>query len=103
VGPHRTASSARPARERRVKLSNAAAIGRQSLESAIAKHGTRTTRDNVPTGVPVVPVEVWRREAYARGISSGDAEAKKKAFQRATEKLCGDKIAAIYEELAWLC
>lgn len=96
-------ADAPPPRERRVKLSNAAAIGRQALENAIAKHGTRTTRDNVPAGVPVVPVEVWRREAYSMGISTGDAEAKKKAFQRATEKLCGDKVAAIYEELAWLC
>lgn len=96
-------ADAPPPRERRVKLSNAAAIGRQALENAIAKHGTRTTRDNVPGGVPVVPVEVWRREAYSMGISTGDAEAKKKAFQRATEKLCGDKVAAIYEELAWLC
>lgn len=96
-------AEAPPPARRRAKLNNAAAIGRQALENALAKHGTRTTRDNVPAGVPVVPLEAWRREAYSMGISSGDAEAKKKAFQRATERLCGDRVAAIYEDLAWLC
>lgn len=88
---------------KRPKLSNAAAIARQALESVIAKQGTRVQRDNVPANVPVVTVEAWRQEAYAKGISTGDAEAKKKAFQRATEKLFGGRIAASYEELAWLC
>ena len=88
---------------KRPKLSNAAAIARQALESVIAKQGTRVQRDNVPANVPVVMVEAWRQEAYAKGISTGDAEAKKKAFQRATQKLFGDRIAASYEELAWLC
>ncbi len=88
---------------RRAKLSNAAAIARQALENALAKHGTRTQRDNVPAHVPVVPIEVWRREAYAMGISTGDAEAKKKAFQRATEKLFGDRVAASYGDVAWIC
>ena len=88
---------------KRPKLSNAAAIARQALESVIAKQGTRVQRDNVPANVPVVTVDAWRQEAYAKGISTGDAEAKKKAFQRATEKLFGGRIAASYEELAWLC
>jgi len=88
---------------KRPKLSNAAAIARQALESVIAKQGTRVQRDNVPANVPVVMVDAWRQEAYAKGISTGDAEAKKKAFQRATEKLFGDRIAASYGELAWLC
>ena len=88
---------------KRPKLSNAAAIARQALESVIAKQGTRVQRDNVPANVPIVTVEAWRQEAYAKGISTGDAEAKKKAFQRATQKLFGDRIAASYEELAWLC
>lgn len=97
------AAEAPPEAPKRSRLGSAAAIGRQALENALAKSGTRTNRDNVPLGVPVVPVEVWRREAYEMGISTGDAEAKKKAFQRATEKLVGDKIAAIYGDVAWLC
>ena len=97
------AAEAPPEAPKRSRLGSAAAIGRQALENALAKSGTRTQRDNVPLGVPVVPVEVWRREAYEMGISTGDAEAKKKAFQRATEKLVGDKIAAIYGDVAWLC
>lgn len=97
------AAEAPPEPPKRSKLSSAAAIGRQALENALFKSGQRTDRDNVPLGVPVVPVEVWRREAYEMGISTGDAEAKKKAFQRATEKLIGDKIAAIYGDVAWLC
>lgn len=97
------AAEAPPEAPKRSRLGSAAAIGRQALENALAKSGTRTQRDNVPLGVPVVPVEVWRREAYEMGISTGDAEARKKAFQRATEKLVGDKIAAIYGDVAWLC
>jgi hypothetical protein len=46
---------------------------------------------------------MWRRKAYEIGISTGDAEAKKKAFQRATDRLIGSKIAAISDDVAWLC
>jgi hypothetical protein len=88
---------------KKARIPAAAAIARQALENALAKAGTRTNRDNVPAGIPVVPVEVWRREAYAMGISTADGDAKKKAFSRATEALCGLRIAAIYDDLAWLC
>jgi hypothetical protein len=96
-------ADAPPEPERRGRISGAPAIARQALEACLAESGTRTTRSNVPPNVPVVPVEMWRRKAYEIGISTGDAEAKKKAFQRATDRLIGSKIAAISDDVAWLC
>jgi hypothetical protein len=96
-------ADAPPEPERRGRISGAPAIARQALEACLAESGTRTTRSNVPPNVPVVPVEMWRRKAYEIGISTGDAEAKKKAFQRATVSLVSAKIAAISDDVAWLC
>lgn len=89
-------------RPRGPRITGAAEIARTALANILATSGQKVVRDGIPTGVPTVPVEAWRAEAYRSGISTGDAEAQRKAFQRATERLAGAKVAVIRDGLAWL-
>jgi hypothetical protein len=89
-------------RPRGPRITGAAEIARTALASILANSGQTVVRDGIPTGVPTVTVEAWRAEAYRFGISTGDADAQRKAFQRATEKLLGARVAVIRDGLAWL-
>lgn len=96
----------RNAERRKSTLTNAQKIAVQALHDALAKHGEspppRVT-DNVrlPFGCRVVEVEQWRRRAYAMGISDGEMEAKRKAFQRAREGLQAKERIGVWEDWAW--
>ena len=89
-------------RPRGPRITGAAEIARTALANILANSGQTVVRDGIPGGVPTVPVEAWRAEAYRSGISTGNAEAQRKAFQRATEKLAGAKVVVIRDGLAWL-
>jgi hypothetical protein len=89
-------------RPRGPRITGAAAIARTALANILATSGQKVVREGIPAGVPTVTVEAWRAEAYRAGISIGDAEAQRKAFSRATEKLLGARVAVIRDDLAWL-
>jgi hypothetical protein len=89
-------------RPRGPRITGAAEIARTALANILATSGQKVVRDGIPAGVPTVTVEAWRAEAYRAGISTGDAEAQRKAFGRATDKLLGCKAAVIRDGLAWL-
>jgi hypothetical protein len=86
------------------RLKGAPEIARRALMNALAKDGVRVTRDGVPN-IPTVSMERWKVEAYSMGIAGGDtsSDARRKAFTRAVQKLCGDGIAAVRDDVAWLC
>jgi hypothetical protein len=84
------------------RVEGAAAIARTALANALADKGQLVRRDGIPEKLPVVSVEDWRAEAYRSGISTGGEDAQRKAFSRATEKLCGMKVAVIRDDFAWL-
>ncbi len=50
----------------------------------------------------VVHIERWRAMAYDMGISDGGAEAKKKAFKRAREKLIAEGSVITWKEMCWV-
>jgi hypothetical protein len=69
----------------------AAQIALRALAEAVDEQGVIPPGSmHIPTGVKVVPVSVWRQQAYRRGISTSDEErAKQQAFKRASEYLNG--------------
>jgi hypothetical protein len=69
------------------------------LRDAIAREGVLPpTSDHIPWNTPCVTEGVWRRYCEAGCISEGSpdpakkADADRKAFKRATEKLIGSKV-----------
>jgi hypothetical protein len=54
----------------------------------------------VPEGFPVVHLDVWRREFYARSHLETQ-EAKKKAFQRAVKDLREARAVDVLNDNAW--
>jgi len=84
------------------KVTGAAEIARTALANRLATEGQPVSLDGIPSNLPTVSVEAWRQEANRCGISTGGDEAQRKAFQRATEKLCGMKLACIRDGLAWM-
>jgi hypothetical protein len=90
-----------PAPEAAPRLSPGAFAALTALREALARAGQHTGHVDVPAGVPVVPVELWRREFYARSTLESQ-EARKKAFQRASKDLLDAKGAAVMHDLAWL-
>jgi hypothetical protein len=96
----------RNAERRKSTLTNAQKIALQALHDVVAKYGQsppRSVTDNVrlPFGCRIVEVERWRKHAYAMGISDGETEAKRKAFQRAREGLQAREKAGVWEDWAW--
>jgi hypothetical protein len=95
-------SDAAELKPRAPKVTGAAEIARTALANLLATEGQPVRRDGIPSNHPTVSVEAWREEANRCGISTGGDEAQRKAFQRATEKLCGMKLACIRDGLAWM-
>lgn len=84
------------------RLSAGAFAARTALSEALAKAGQPAGHPDVPANVPVVPLDAWRREFYARSPLEG-SEARKKAFQRASRDLIAARAAVVMHDLAWLC
>ncbi|SCW56266.1 AAA family ATPase [Ancylobacter rudongensis] len=83
------------------RLPDAARIALEALKAALVEQGQPSPGGQIPNGVKIVSVEVWREYAYRRGL--GDTqEAKKKAFQRARETLSSKGEVAMWEPWAWL-
>jgi hypothetical protein len=75
----------------------------QALGEAIEEQGQPAAASNhIPAGAKVVIVETWRKQAYLRGISTGEDRARRMAFQRAAECLNGAGRIGIWGEQVWL-
>lgn len=90
------------------KLSGAASVGLTSLQEAITAHGQLMPGSStIPEGVRATTLEAWREQfrlrygAQANG-ETREAGAVKVAFQRARDKLLGDKIAVASAPYVWI-
>jgi hypothetical protein len=56
----------------------------------------------IPHGVKVVDVSVWRQQAYRRGTSASEGDrAKQQAFKRASEHLIAAGRVGMWDSLVW--
>lgn len=88
----------------RPKLSTAATTALRAIEEAIEEVGSDApTSAHIPNSVRVVRVDLWRKYAYARGISTSDQErARQQAFKRGSDALIAVGIVAVWEPYAWI-
>jgi hypothetical protein len=94
--PPRSAVKAKP-------LPKAAQIALRALAEAIDVNGSPPPASPyVPPGAKVVHVDCWRQQAYTRGISSGEPDARRKAFQRASEQLIAAQRVGCWDGNVWL-
>ena len=88
----------------KAKLTKAEKIALRALDEAIIDQGgTPSASNHIPNGKRIVPIETWRQLAYRIGVSTSDeASAKRKAFQRASERLIADGRVGFYDGTVWL-
>jgi RecA/RadA recombinase len=82
------------------KLSPADKIAFDQLVNAINESGTPGQPPHVPSSLKVVPIDLWRNYVYT--ASEGDKEAKKKAFQRARDRLQAKEIIGLWNDNVWI-
>lgn len=82
-------------------LPNGARAALAALHEALIKAGQRPVSRDIPDWARVAPLEVWRREFYARShLESQDA--RKKAFQRAVKDLRDANHVGVMHDQAWI-
>ncbi len=91
-------------RERTTKLPAAASLALDALREVASTKGKPSTATSaIPAGKSLVAIEDWREQFRLRYGSDGqDGEAIKKAFQRARERLAGDRIVGMHGGQAWI-
>jgi hypothetical protein len=77
-------------------------VAYDALRRAVGDHGAPSPGGDVPFGARVVEVDVWRDYAQKVGMSTGDAEAQRKAFYRARIALQGKGRVAMWGSLVWV-
>jgi hypothetical protein len=94
-------------------LKGSAEIARRALDAALGDIALMQTLDRSmadeaaqalycqPPAV-VIHIDDWRRMAYDMGISDGDADARKKAFRRARDKLVEMGVVRHWKDWVWL-
>ena len=82
-------------------LSGDAGRALEVLTTLIATSG-QTGHDGTPLNVPSVPADWWRERFYASAKPGADAEAKKKAFRRAADRLVECRKVATSNNRVWL-
>jgi AAA domain len=96
AGPVANKSSERP-------LTPAAKIALRALTEALLEVGeTPPASNHIPQGIGTVTIKQWRQHAYLRGISAGEARAKEKAFERASEQLLSRGRIGRWDETVWI-
>jgi hypothetical protein len=90
---------------RRGAPSGQAGIAFRQLCNALSDHGKQPPNNReYPGGTKViVPLSLWRTYCEKGGLASGDNnETKKKAWQRAKDKLLSDGYIGIWNETVWV-
>jgi hypothetical protein len=76
-------------------------LAKQALANLLCDAHTRPAC--VPNGGPAIKHDSWRAECYRKGFAAdANPEARKKAFQRMSEKLQQQRIIGRYDEWVWL-
>ncbi len=86
------------------RLPHTQKIALRALEDAINEAGQKAAPSNhIADGALVVSVDLWRRYAYARGISASDEpSAKRKAFARAAQALLASGRVCCWDDHYWI-
>jgi hypothetical protein len=86
-----------------VRLSPTQGRALQLLADAIARAGeVPPTCNHIPSNVPCVSESLWREYCYNGAISSGDQDAKRRAFKRAAEALVAAGRIGKWEPWVWV-
>jgi hypothetical protein len=87
-----------------VKLSDADQIALNQLKNAVNTDGRVPPANNhIPSARVCVLFEVWRRFAYAGGISGSDKpDTQLKAFNRSAQRLIARGLVGRHQEQVWL-
>jgi len=89
--------------DNKARVTKGARIALAALTKAIAEAGQAApTSNHIPHGSTVVTTDMWRKYAYASGISTGEERAKQKAFERATEALIASGNVQIWSGYVWI-
>jgi hypothetical protein len=97
-----TEATARAAQKPGRGLPKAAQTALRALIEAVDEQGERAS-NHIPSGVKGVKIEIWRQQAYRRGISSSEEErARQQAFKRASEHLIGAERVGVWGNWAWV-
>jgi hypothetical protein len=84
------------------RLSPSTGLALKALQTAIDEGGQVPPASNhIPASVRTVPVELWRKYAYATETES-NPQARKKAFQRATKTLLAKGFVGTWSDQAWI-
>jgi hypothetical protein len=98
------ASTAAAATSKRAgKLTKSAEVALTALDQALDEAGEVPPASNhIPAGTKAVSLMLWRKYAYARGISGSEQErARQLAFQRAAESLFATQVVGTWQEHCW--
>jgi hypothetical protein len=82
------------------KFSTQIELARRALADVIANRGESNI--SVPPGLKGVPREAWREECYRRNIGGDTKDGRRKAFNRADEKLALSGVAGTRDDFVWL-
>jgi hypothetical protein len=86
------------------RLPDAVKIALGSLRKALDQAGDMAPASNhIPPSARVVSVETWRRFHYTGTASDGqNADSRKKAFQRARDRLQAAGAIGLHDDLCWI-
>lgn len=85
---------------RKRRLTPAQQLVMEALTKAVGESGVPSGLPNIPPQAKTVGVELWRQTYYS--MTTADAEARKKAFQRASQELVTHKLAGTWGGRAWI-
>lgn len=72
----------------------------EALERAVEEHGEAPRTHHIPASAKVVRVSLWRSTFYT--MSPNEADAKQKAFKRASEALVASRTCQVWGDYAWI-
>jgi AAA domain len=86
------------------RLTKAAQTALRALVEAIDEQGMAAPASNhIPASARIVTLNIWRQQAYRRGISTSEEDrAKQQAFKRASEYLIGAGRVGVWDDQVWL-
>jgi hypothetical protein len=86
-----------------VRLTKGARIALGALHDAIGEMGQPSPASNhIPARVKVVTIDQWRDRAFSKGLSTSDQpNARRMAFNRATESLFASHQVGVWDPYVW--
>lgn len=84
------------------RLSASQKVALRALSKALLDGGEASPGGQIPTGVQVVRITLWREYAYSMEISDASAEARKRAFSRASKELVARGVIGLADPYCWI-